>query len=308
MKKKSVLGIILVVLGVLFIITAFSFFPKKDYGSVVVGLLMGAGCILLGTKRIKNPATVKEKTPRKSFSEIRREEAAKREEELKRQHDEKVESFKSILSSIPKHDIEIGDNDLERCNLRDMPDIKISAISKTFNPSSLPAFVVIDTETTGLKASTDRIIELSAIIFEDFEPTLAWTTRLKIDGSIPWEASVINGIHDDDLKDAPTLDEVSQSFLDFVGQLPIVGYNLGFDLKFLFCSGIDIVSTKNKKYDVLQLVRRQYKHDIAGGFSLENVCSYHDIFYIPHLSLSDCYATGELFKTVIQDRTESFIS
>ena len=309
MKKINKFGIFMIVFGVLFVIAGLSFLAQKQYGSVVVGIVIGALLVVAGMKRIKNPPT-----PKPSRAERKQQEAAEREEarrkqaeEWQRREEEKVNNFKVMLNSIPSAKIDINPTTLTRAQLKDMPEIKTSNIAKTFNPSSLPAFVVIDTETTGLKANTDRIVEISAIIFEEYLPTSSWTTRIKIDRPIPPEVSLINGIHDEDLVSAPLLEEVAESFKNFIGNLPIVGYNISFDLKFLYCSGIDLVSLKQKKYDVLTLARKEYKDIITGGFSLENVCDYNDIFYIPHQSLSDCYATGELFKTIIEERTNSFI-
>lgn len=302
MKKINKLGIFMIVFGALFIIAGLSLLSQKQYASVVLGVAIGALLIAVGIKRIKNPPE-----PKISKDERQRQEAAAREEARRQRAEEQVNLFKAKLNSIPSVEIDINPTTLTRAHLKDMPEIKTSNIVKTFNPSSLPAFVVIDTETTGLKANADRIVELSAIIFEEYLPTSSWSTRIKIDRPIPPEVSLINGIHDEDLVNAPLLEEVAESFKNFIGNLPIVGYNISFDLKFLYCSGIDLVSLKQKKYDVLTLARKEYKDIIAGGFSLENVCDYNNIVYIPHQSLSDCYATGELFKTIIEERTNSFI-
>ena len=297
MKKTDKMGIVMIVFGALFVISGFSLFSQNQIGSAIAGLAIGAILIVLGVKRIQNPPAKKP-----SQAELTQEQIAARLEAQKR----KEANFKATINSIPKKEISCSHTELQRYALNEIPEIKTANIAKTFNPSSLPAFVVIDTETTGLKAASDRIIELSAIMYEDYAPVSCWSTRIKIDSSIPQKASDINGIYDSDLEKAPYLEEVAESFLSYIGSLPIVGYNIGFDLKFLFCSGINLIKLKQKKYDVLSLARQHFKY-MEGGYSLENVCDELGIYYIPHKSISDCYATGELFKAIISDRTGTYI-
>lgn len=191
------------------------------------------------------------------------------------------------------------DNALKRKLLKDMPEIKFKNITRSFNKNSLPAFVVVDVETTGLYAHKDRIIELSAIFYENYEPISCFTTLVNPQKPIPKEASDVNGIYDEDVKDAPTISEVSESFLEFVGNCPIVAYNASFDLKFLYCSGIDLISAKNPLYDAYALVRKAYKDNYS--YTLLSVANDIGIYYNAHSSLHDCYATGKVFDDAIDE-------
>lgn len=206
--------------------------------------------------------------------------------------------FSDSLASVPKHDIILDtDYKLKRQHLKDMPEIKCQNITKSFNKSSLPAYVVIDTETTGLKARSDKIIELSAILYEGGDPVSAFSTLVNPEIHIPDDASMINHIYDDDVSNAPTLDAVAQDFINFVGNCPIVAYNAPFDLQFLYCSGIDLIG-KRKIFDALTLARKAYKNKID-TFRLSDVCEFLDIYFDAHSSLSDCFATGMVFKDII---------
>lgn len=296
-KKINKASVVMLVFGVIFIISGVSLAVEGDLASAVTGVIIGVALLVIGKKRLHAPT--KEEKARQAEAE----QAAERKVSLQNYIDEKTAGFEAEVAAIPLHNISMSNYALERREVNDMPQIAFSTVSKTFNPSSLPAFVVIDTETTGLKSSTDRIIELSAVIFESYKPVAAWSTLINPGIHVPSAASDVNGIYDEDLIGKPTLDAVAESFLEFVGRLPVVGYNIGFDLKFLFCSGIDLISKGRKKYDVLSLARKRYKNEIAGGFSLGNVCAYHDIFFEAHRSLSDCCATGELFRIVVGDIT-----
>lgn len=218
----------------------------------------------------------------------------------------KSEEFAASLRAVPLVPALIVEAapPLCRCALSDMPEVKYSTITKSFNANKLPSFVVIDAETNGLKVQGGRILELSAIRYEDFQPVAAWSSLINPGKPIPSEASEINHISDAMVADAPRLEQVSGSFLDFIGSSAVVGYNLPFDLKFLFARGIDLFSQKRKYYDVLELARKVYKKDLD-SFSLEDVAELCGVFRDDaHRSLSDCFATGTVFKNCVEDITD----
>lgn len=217
----------------------------------------------------------------------------------------KSEEYRKQLDAIPVADVLIDPDSspLSRNSLSDMPEVKYSTITKSFNRDKLPAFVVIDTETDGLQVRGGRIIELSAIRYEDFQPVLAWSTLINPGKHIPKEATAVNCITDEMVADAPSLYQVSNSFISFVGPSPVIGYNLPFDLKFLFSRGIDLTSSKRKFFDVLELSRKAYKNDLD-SFSLKDVSELCRIYpHIEHRSLSDCYSTALVFQNCIEDIT-----
>lgn len=218
----------------------------------------------------------------------------------------KSKEFAASLHAVPLVPALVVDAAPPLCRgaLSDMPEVKYSTITKSFNADKLPSFVVIDTETNGLKVQGGRILELSAIRYEDFQPVAAWSSLVNPGKPIPPEVSEINHINDAMVAVAPRLEQVSGSFLDFIGSSAVVGYNLPFDLKFLFARGIDLFSQKRKYYDVLELARKAYKNDLD-SFSLEDVAELCGVFRDDaHRSLSDCFATGAVFKNCVEDITD----
>lgn len=98
----------------------------------------------------------------------------------------------------------------------------------------LPAIVSIDLETTGLDPVTDEIIELGAVKFENGREVARFSQLVKPRKKfLPPDIVDLTGIQDSDLKSAPKLEKVAPAFIEFVGNLPIVGQNIGFDLAFL---------------------------------------------------------------------------
>lgn len=215
-------------------------------------------------------------------------------------------TFASQLKAAPLTPASIDPGaKLERLRLSDMPEIKYTAITASFNPDRLPSFVVIDTETNGIKIQGGRILELSAIRYEDFQPVAAWTSLVNPEKAIPADATAVNGITDDMVAGAPTLAQVSASFIDFIGTSPLVGYNLPFDLKFLYSRGIDLTAQKRKYYDVLEVARRAFKKDEVFSYKLVDVSEACGIFPdSAHRSLADCFTTAQVFQCCIDRITD----
>ena len=142
----------------------------------------------------------------------------------------------------------------DKMRLMHINSIKYSTITKSFNKDKLVNFIVVDTETTGLKASSGRIVQLSAVKYVDWEATEVWNSLIDPKMDISKSASDINGITNELVSGKPTIKQVAKSFIEFVSGYDVIGYNLPFDLKFLYAEGIDLTQTKRKYYDVLALV------------------------------------------------------
>lgn len=196
--------------------------------------------------------------------------------------------------------------ELEPQSLKDLPPIKISNITKSFDiETTLPTFVVIDLETTGLRPNKDAIIQVCALRYEYQEPTEAFVSLVNPGRPIPSDASNVNNIYDEDVKDAPTMSEVTEDLLSFIGTSPLLGYNISFDLQFLFCAGIDLIK-KRKIYDAKTLAKKLYKSDIE-YYSLENVLEYNGITIGGlHDAKVDCYATASVFLEMVKEITDTY--
>ncbi len=97
----------------------------------------------------------------------------------------------------------------------------------------MPPFVALDIETTGLDLRRDTIIEIGAVRFDGREVTGTWQSLVNPQRPIPAHITQLTGITNQMVADAPPIKAVIQDFADFVGDLPVVGHNIGFDLGFL---------------------------------------------------------------------------
>lgn len=184
-------------------------------------------------------------------------------------------------------------------SLKNMPIIKFRNITTKTPFSTLDNFVSIDTETTGLRPSVDEIIEISAIKFINFEPTECLTTLIKPKKTIPNEIENINHISNEMVKNSPKIESVIQSFSDFIEDFNIVGYNLDFDISFLYKNGVDFFSNSRYFYDVLPICKKYLKNLNLLNYKLDTICNYLGIRKNnAHRATADALATGFIFRDI----------
>ncbi|MBD3841370.1 MAG: 3'-5' exonuclease [Campylobacterales bacterium] len=101
-----------------------------------------------------------------------------------------------------------------------------------FEPYKGDEYVCFDCETTGLNPKVDDIISIGAVIIKNntilaskkFERFVKPTTKLQAD------SIKVHQIRVCDLEDASDIDTVIEEFLEFIGNRPLVGYYLEFDV------------------------------------------------------------------------------
>ena len=94
-------------------------------------------------------------------------------------------------------------------------------------------FVCIDLETTGLNANSDTIIELGAVRFKDGAILDRYQSFVNPGRKIPPFIQQLTSISPAQIERAPTFNQVADQFAEFIGDLPIVGHNVAFDIGFL---------------------------------------------------------------------------
>lgn len=234
----------------------------------------------------------------------------------------KKAEFNQELSQIPCVPVVQSLERTKRANMISMPEIKYSNITRSTNLAKLFPLVVVDTETTGVKPGGNDIIEVSAIKYgPDFVPISCFTALCKPRKPIPAEATEVNHITDEMVADAPPFALIASAFSEYIAGCNMVGHNLPFDLRFLYISGVEL-PPKAKYYDTLDLAKKvltkyggkKYNHKTGEyeevedwdvyDYKLDTLCEYYDVYRSgAHRSLSDSYATGLLFKNLIDDKT-----
>jgi ATP-dependent DNA helicase DinG len=115
---------------------------------------------------------------------------------------------------------------------------------------AMPSIVAIDIETTGLDPNKDAITEIGAVRFNGKRVEAEWSTLINPNRPIPTFISQLTGISNEMVRNAPTLKTMVQDLAAFVGDSPVLGHSVRFDLGFLQKSGI---LTLNEAIDTYEM-------------------------------------------------------
>ncbi|MFU0535953.1 type I-E CRISPR-associated endoribonuclease Cas2e [Gardnerella swidsinskii] len=170
-------------------------------------------------------------------------------------------------------------------------------------------FVVIDCETTGLNSKVDKIIEIGAVKFidgkiEEFQKLIKINcdsvSNFNKNNFIPNKIIELTGITTNMLESYGVgLDLALREFIDFIGKLPILGYNIQFDMSFLN-SALSSLGERfddslliNKIFDISRFVKKEKK--FLKNYQLKTVLHEYNISEsVPHRALLDARLTAHL--------------
>ena len=93
--------------------------------------------------------------------------------------------------------------------------------------------VVFDTETTGLSATSDHVIEIGALALEDGVETGRFESLIDPGEPIPPEMTAIHGITDAMVRGKPRFPEVAGRFIEFAGDAVLAAHNAPFDVSMM---------------------------------------------------------------------------
>ena len=116
-----------------------------------------------------------------------------------------------------------------------MIDDSLTIVTRPTKESLLDTtYVVFDTETTGFNAGgADQMIEIGAVKICNGEITDTFIELINPNKKLPKKITEITGITDAMLKGQRSEEEVTKSFMKWVGDLPLVAHNAKFDMSFL---------------------------------------------------------------------------
>lgn len=114
----------------------------------------------------------------------------------------------------------------------------------------MPSIVALDIETTGLDPQADAITEIGAVRFNGKRVEAEWSTLVNPQRPIPPFVTQLTGITNEMVRNAPTLRSVLPDLVEFVGDAPVLGHNVRFDLSFLQRSGILAINDVLDTYEL----------------------------------------------------------
>ena len=211
------------------------------------------------------------------------------------------DGIKLILRPNPKRVQQASIARLNHSKASKMLKIKQLAQAKKKN-SILDKYVVIDIETTGVSLTTDKIIEIGAILIEKGKIINQFNHLIKPNIQVPVFIENLTGITNEMVaRDGRDLSFVLPEFLRFIGELPIISHNLSLDIDFLriACQKLQIPLFFNKNIDTLSLARRLLR--TVSDYKLSTLSKHFNFQYQSiHRSIADCILTNMLYRKLIE--------
>ncbi|MDK7093825.1 exonuclease domain-containing protein [Gardnerella swidsinskii] len=170
----------------------------------------------------------------------------------------------------------------------------MSNSSSNYTKQLIDDYCVLDTETTGLSAYYDEIIEIGILRVRNNEIVDRYDQLIKPNFDIDGFITALTGITNDMLEGMPSIADVKTAVLSFIGDDIILGHNTSFDMRFLN-EGFK-TQLSNQYMDTMQFARKLYpelKH-----YSLSDLTDYLGLHNNEHRALADCIATKELYDAV----------
>jgi len=164
-------------------------------------------------------------------------------------------------------------------------------------------FVVFDLETTGAKAPPCRITEIGAYRIRDGRIAEEFHTLVNPEMPIPRFITMLTGISDEMVIDAPRFCDIVSEFLDFIGDSVLVAHNARFDMGFLnheIGRVYEDYRVGNPSLCTVQLSRRLLPQ--IENHKLNTVANYFSIELLNHHRAGDdAKATAEIFVNLLAD-------
>ncbi len=164
-------------------------------------------------------------------------------------------------------------------------------------------FVVVDLETTGGSPTDCSITEIGAVKVRGGEVLGELQTLVRPASPIPAFISVLTGITDTMVADAPTEASAVPAFLDFARGAVLVAHNAGFDVGFLkaACARLSIAWPNPPVLDTVKLARQVVTRDEAPNHKLSTLARVFRTSVQPsHRALADAQATVDVLHGVLE--------
>lgn len=208
-------------------------------------------------------------------------------------------------SSVEQKKIYASDNGVYRENTRGLVTGTKTEVNHDVLKALKQRYIAFDVETTGLYPSSDRIVEIGAVLFENGKPTKKYGTLVNAMISIPSSAMAVNHIDNNMIKTAPSETEVYRNLVDFLGDALqkntiICAHNAKFDFGFLSETLMRLGYDGNILYvDTLSLSRKWLKGLV--NYKQETVANYFGLHNTnAHRAENDAEICGNLLWKLLQ--------
>src|SRR6478735_8809854 len=164
-------------------------------------------------------------------------------------------------------------------------------------------FVVVDLETTGGSSLTEAITEVGAVKVRGGEVLGEFATLVDPGRSIPPQITILTGITDSMVYDAPRIDAVIPPFLEFIRGCVLVAHNAPFDVGFLkaACARLGLPWPGPAVVDTVRLARKVLSKAEAPSVRLSALAALLGARVAPdHRALTDARATVDVLHALFE--------
>jgi DNA polymerase-3 subunit epsilon len=179
-------------------------------------------------------------------------------------------------------------------------------IQPSFDDLSTPlfdvTFCVLDLETTGGSPASCEITEIGAVKYRHGEELESFQTLVDPGAPIPASITILTGITHAMVFDAPRIEVVLPSFLEFIGDSVIVGHNVRFDMSFLNAAADKLGYRRldNDRVDTAALARRLVSGEVR-NLRLQSLAAFFRSPVVPnHRALEDAKATAHVLHGLLE--------
>jgi DNA polymerase-3 subunit epsilon len=160
-------------------------------------------------------------------------------------------------------------------------------------------FVVLDTETTGLRPGTDRVIEIAAVRLRAGEIVASLQSLVNPGRRIPPFITRFTGISQDMVNGAPGAKDIFPELMQFIEGATLVGHNVSFDINFLTHEAYLLgLAFPPDGFDTILLARRFLPG--LKRFKLDSVAEHLKIPTADrHRAMGDVKVTAAIFLRIL---------
>lgn len=157
--------------------------------------------------------------------------------------------------------------------------------------------IAIDLETTGLDPYTDFIIEIGAVRFKEGEIIETFSTLIDPGIPIPPRISALTSIYDEDVTGAPQISDVVHDLRKFIGNTPLLGHRINFDVSFLSPFSVGLTNILIDTYELASFLL-----PTAPRYNLTSLTEQLELSDLTnaHRALDDAIATCNLYWALWQ--------
>ena len=160
-------------------------------------------------------------------------------------------------------------------------------------------YAVVDLETTGGRASRDRITEVAIVLYDGETIIDTFESLINPETYIPYGITQLTGISQDMVQDAPKFYEVAKQIVEMTEGAIFVAHNVRFDYSFLRAEFSRLGFTFTRK----QLCTVRLSRKAFPGLASYSLAKLIQHFSIPvnarHRAMADAKATQEILSYIL---------